>query len=226
MMKVTTDSCLFGAWTAQEIQTTSVQSETQNILDIGTGTGLLSLMIAQKNKEVVIDAIEIDTAASIQARQNVSNSVWNKKINVIGADVKTYELTSLYNVIISNPPFYENELASPDFKKKVAHHDAGLLLEELLVIIKKNLNKNGKFFLLSSYKRYNELEKLFARNDLFVSEKLFVRQTETHPFSRLIISGSNNATEKIITSEISIRDNKKQYTTEFVNLLKDYYLNL
>jgi tRNA1Val (adenine37-N6)-methyltransferase len=224
-MKVTTDSCLFGAWVAQEIQSSTPQSETRNILDIGTGTGLLSLMIAQKNQDIVIDAIEIDMAAAIQANQNVSASDWKKKINVIEADVKTIELSHLYDVIISNPPFYENELASPDPKKKIAHHDEGILLEELLIIIKKNLKKNGKFFLLSSNKRHKELEKLFSRHGLFVSEKLLVRQTVNHTVTRVIYSGSNSVAEKIIISEISIRDDKQQYTPEFTTLLEDYYLN-
>ena len=224
-MKVTTDSCLFGAWVAQEIQSFIPQNETRNILDIGTGTGLLSLMIAQKNQEVAIDAIEIDNMAALQAKENVLASGWKKKINVIEADVKLFGLKGLYDIILSNPPFYEDDLVSPDPKKKVAHHDEGLLLEELLVIIKKNLKINGKFFLLSSNKRQKELEKLFTRHELFITEKLFVRQTEIHPITRLIISGSTSGAEKIITSQISIRDNKQQYTPEFRTLLEDYYLN-
>ena len=227
-MKVTTDSCLFGARVARAIQSitkVNKKNEMQNILDIGTGTGLLSLMIAQKNQEVVIDAIEIDNGSATQAKENISASGWKKKIRVIEADVKKTEFPSLYDVIISNPPFYENELASPDPKKKVAHHDEGLLLERLLIIIKKNLKKNGKFFLLSSNKRHKELEKLFSRHGLFVSEKLLVRQTVNHTVTRVIYSGSKSVAEKIIISEISIRDDKQQYTREFTTLLEDYYLN-
>jgi tRNA1Val (adenine37-N6)-methyltransferase len=224
-MKVTTDSCLFGAWIAESISSTSEQKETQNILDIGTGTGLLSLMFAQKNREVKIDAIEIDSDAATQAKHNVSFSAWKEKINIIEADVKTYTLPGLYDVIITNPPFYQNELSSPSSKKNVAHHGEGLLLKDLLFIIKQNLKKNGKFFILSSIKRHYELEELIPMHNLFILEKLFVRQTVDHPISRLIICGSTKPTEQIITSEFSIRDNNQYYTPEFTNLLKEYYLD-
>ena len=225
-MKVTTDACLFGAWAAESIQFLTIKNKIQNILDVGTGTGLLSLMIIQKNPEVFVDAVEIDHASAIEAHENTFTSSWKKNIKVIEADIKTFVPGSLYDVIISNPPFYENELASPDAKKNVAYHDEGLLLEELLVVINKNLNGNGKFFLLSSNKRDKELNKLFTKYNLFISEKVSVRQSVNHPISRVMICGSANGDEKTKISEISIRDDKEQYTTEFTKLLKDYYLNL
>ena len=113
-MKVTTDSCLFGAWMARELQQLS---GIQDIWDIGTGSGLLSLMVAQKNN-VVIDAIEIDPAAAAQASENSSASPWSENIRIIHEDVRTADPGKKYDVIISNPPFYERELPPATTEKK------------------------------------------------------------------------------------------------------------
>ncbi len=107
-MKVTTDSCLFGSWIADKIE--KEDSAISNCLDIGTGTGLLSLMVAQKNAGIKIEAIEIDNDASSQAKENIASSPFSENINVIHADVKEYVLENKYDIIISNPPFYEKEL--------------------------------------------------------------------------------------------------------------------
>src|SRR5258705_6346666 len=132
-MKVTTDACLFGAWVA--IEAGILESEDGSILDIGAGTGLLSLMLAQKTN-VSIDSVEIDEAAAKQARENADASPWKERIFVMPGDAKymAYTLCKNFDIIISNPPFYENELASPDHHKNIAHHDGGLLLDELLQV--------------------------------------------------------------------------------------------
>src|SRR5688572_28253839 len=139
-MKVTTDACLFGAWAARSARQSAVgQSGSpgiHHVLDIGTGTGLLSLMMAQQiNAE--IDAIELDEDAFEQAQQNMASSPWHDNLFVIQGDAKdmAYVLGKEYDIIVSNPPFYENELESPDLKKNRAHHSAGLSLDELLSII-------------------------------------------------------------------------------------------
>jgi tRNA1Val (adenine37-N6)-methyltransferase len=138
-MKVTTDACLFGAWVAKEINNEKILIN--NYLDIGTGTGLLSLMIAQKNSSVKIDSIEIDKEAAEQALENVNASSWKERINVIHADAKDFAFTKKYDLIVSNPPFYENELKSPDEKKNMAHH-GGLSLDKLIQAIFENFLKH------------------------------------------------------------------------------------
>ena len=113
-MKVTTDGCLFGAWIAENMKKESLLYN--HCLDIGTGTGLLTLMLAQEN-EIAIDAIEIDKDAFEQAVENVTASPWSGRIQVVHADVREFESENQYDVIISNPPFYERELKSDDAKK-------------------------------------------------------------------------------------------------------------
>jgi tRNA1Val (adenine37-N6)-methyltransferase len=102
-MKVTTDGCLFGAWIAKQVDGNKLAVD--NILDIGTGTGLLSLMIAQQSP-AKIDAIEIDKETYEQAKENVAASPWAERINIIHGDAKQLPASQQYDVIVSNPPFY------------------------------------------------------------------------------------------------------------------------
>ena len=229
-MKVTTDACLFGAWVAEEVRSRdpiAIGSGVRSSLDIGTGTGLLSLMLAQKNPKVEIIGVEIDEGAQKQAKENINASPWKERIAVLEGDVKDHDFPEKFDLIISNPPFYEKELRSERKKKNLAHHSENLTLEELLVIIKKHLNANGLFFLLLPYKRNGEVKKLLKDNELNISRILFVRQSLTHDYFRIFIKGNLNVEEKETGfDELSIWDDKQHYTNEFVRLLKDYYLHL
>lgn len=225
-MKVTTDACLFGAWVAEEINNEKLIIN--NCMDIGTGTGLLSLLLAQKNDTVLIDAIEIDKDAADQAKENTASSAWKERINIINADVKGFSFKDKYDLIISNPPFYENEIKSETNSKNVAHHSENLTLEQLLLIIKNHLASKGSFFLLLPYKRNEEVKSLFKDHPLNITKILLVRQSVKHDYFRIMIKGSLNEQENKETEfdEISIWDDKQQYSSEFVGLLKDYYLHL
>jgi tRNA1Val (adenine37-N6)-methyltransferase len=225
-MKVTTDACLFGAWVADEIN--NEELKINNCLDIGAGTGLLSLILAQKNPEIKTDAIEIDKDAAEQAKINIATSPWKEQINTVQGDVKGFSFEKEYDLIISNPPFYENEIRSGTDSKNVAHHSENLTLKELLVIIKDNLNKTGSFFLLLPYKRNEEIKKLLKTNELNISKILFVRQSVKHDYFRIMLKGKLNEQENAETefNEMSIWDDSQQYTSEFKQLLKEYYLHL
>lgn len=225
-MKVTTDACLFGAWVSKEMQ--NEKWEIENALDIGTGTGLLSLLFAQKSRSAVIDAIEIDKEAYEQAKENVANSRFADRIRVIFGDVKTFPFTQKYGLIISNPPFYEREVVSGNQTKNIAHHNSGLLLGELLPIIKNNLTPHGVFYLLLPFKRNKEIKSILLKQNLFVSKIVFVRQSVKHNYFRMMIKGyfgKEDHSETII-DEIPIWDEQQQYTDDFKELLKDYYLGL
>ncbi len=224
-MKVTTDGCLFGAWAAKLVHGDKMTVD--SILDIGTGTGLLSLMLVQQSN-ASIDAIEIDKEAAEQAKENILNSPWADRINIIYGDVKEFSGKQLYDVIVSNPPFYENELKSDNNKKNKAHHDEGLLLDDLLLIIQRNLRPLGVFYLLLPYKRNHEIETCIANNKLAISHKTLVKQSTEHNYFRILISGKHfeNNKENFDTTEIAIRNEKQEYTPEFIALLKDYYLYL
>lgn len=219
-MKVTTDACLFGAWCAAEMENEGFE----NALDIGTGTGLLSLMIAQKTRGA-ITAIDIDNDAVVQAKENVSASPWSEKIEVVCADATKFMPRQRFDVIFSNPPFYENEIESPDNKRKIAHHSEGLKLQDLVTSIKINLEEVGMFYLLLPYKRVKYIEDILSKAGLFVHKQVVVSPTTSHQPSRLMIKGGQHP-KAVLVSDLSIHSSAKKYTTEFEALLKDYYLFL
>src|SRR6476620_9900071 len=217
-MKVTTDSCLFGAWSAAEIQ----KLHCSRILDIGTGTGLLTFMNAQKNNGQ-INAVELDEHAAQQSSENISSSPWKDTISIYHSDI--LEHTGKYDCIISNPPFYENELRSPDAKNNLAHHSSRLTLLDLVQYAGKSLTDHGYIFLLLPYKRMEEAEKLLDGQNIFIHKKVIVKQTTQHSPFRVMIMCSKYRNDLSVTDFLSIKEGE-DYSDRFKDLLKDYYLYL
>lgn len=222
-MKVCTDACIFGSWIAEKV--VSCKMSVANVLDIGSGTGLLSLMYAQKNLKARIDAIEIEENAFIQTKENFKNSKWNKRLKAFHYDIKLFIPDKKYDLIISNPPFYENDFLSNKQDKNIAKHDAGLNLNELISVVKNNLTNEGYFAVLLPYQRIKYFEDLIEENKFFLNEKLLLKQTRKHNYFRGILFFSYNQST-IITKELIIKNDEGNYTDEFNHLLKDYYLNL
>lgn len=227
-MKVTTDACLFGAWAAGQVN--RKKTKVNSLLDIGSGTGLLVLMCAQLNPEIEIDAVEIDPEAAKQAQDNADASPWKDRIFIMPGDARKMVETFCkdFDVIISNPPFYEKEIRSSSDTKNTAHHSDHLTLVELLDLIRHNLAKDGSFYLLLPYKRNDEIKRLFKGHELHITKMIFVRQSVKHDYFRIMLKGKRGRDENEETEfdEISIWDDKQQYTSEFIELLKDYYLYL
>ena len=140
-MKVSTDSCLFGAWVA------SIQENPKNVLDIGGGTGLLTLMLAQKSN-ALFDCVEIENECFEQLKDNINDSKWKNQCAIYNEDIREFTPEKKYDLIISNPPFYENQLNSTSSKINLARHHSGLLLSDLFDIAQNLLTEEGKFFLL------------------------------------------------------------------------------
>ncbi|HET6766582.1 MAG TPA: methyltransferase, partial [Chitinophagaceae bacterium] len=205
----------------------AIGTKVKNLLDVGTGTGLLSLMIAQKNPEAKVLAIEIDEAAKSQAGENVEASLWKKRVDVRKGDVRNYSFPEKFDFIISNPPFYEKEIRSETDSKNVAHHSENLTVKELLSVIRNNLKRDGSFFLLLPYKRNEEIKTLFKDHEFHISKTLFIRQSVKHEYFRIFIKGDLKVKEKETEfDEMSVWDEEQQYTARFIHLLKDYYLHL
>jgi len=223
-MKVCTDACLFGALVAN-CHPDGYREETGNCLDIGSGTGLLSLMYAQRNSIAIIDAVEINPAAALQAQQNFEASIWKNRLNIINADAKVFSNQKKYELIISNPPFFEDDLRSANESKNVAKHDASLTLQELLAIVSKRLTTNGSFAVLLPHQRVNYFENEALLHGLHAYRKILVRQTPGHELFRGVMFFSRDRADQVVT-EMSIKRTDDTYTAEFVGLLKDYYLHL
>lgn len=224
-MKVTTDSCLFGGLVADRINNSTLKIS--NCLDIGTGTGLLSLMLAQKIN-CHIDALEIDVAAAEQATTNITASPFANKINIVPRDARNFLFEKKYDLIISNPPFYEKELKGDDKKKNIAHHSEELSLTDLLTIIKDNLSTSGKFYLLLPFKRDAEIKKIITSGNFQIEAITYIKQSVKHDYFRMIVSGKfrTENPEETIFEEMAIKEEKGNYTPIFISLLKDYYLQL
>jgi tRNA1Val (adenine37-N6)-methyltransferase len=228
-MKVCTDACLFGAWVAKRISEVEKNKTVSNILDVGTGTGLLSMMLAQKTK-AHIDAIEIDEAAAMQATENVMATPWKERIRVINADIKEHACTKQYDLILSNPPFYEKDLKSGDESKDRAMHDTSLTMQELIPIVKNNLASTGMFAVLLPHHRMDYLIEIALSHQLNLLHRLLVKPTVKHAFTRAILLFTNRNTgshlPKPITEELTIKEVHHSYSLPFIDLLEDYYLSL
>lgn len=223
-MKVCTDACLFGAWMAEKAK--RLHSKVKMGLDIGTGTGLLSLMLAGQT-DAIIDAVEIDEAAAKQATENFASSPWKEKLRVHKTSIQEFgeSKNQCYDLIISNPPFFENDLKSDDHKRNLALHSAELSLEELLKNIKRLLKEDGCFALLLPYHRSNYFEQLALAEEYCLHEKVLVRQTSKHNYFRSMLLFARSAAP-LIQKEIVIRMDDGKYSPEFIDLLKAYYLFL
>lgn len=219
-MKVCTDSCLFGAWVSDKFERKTITAK--NILDIGTGTGLLSLMIAQKNVAET-DAVEIDENSFMQAKENFAKSPWNQKLHAINADIKDWAPGKKYDLIISNPPFFENDLRSADQKKNIAKHHHTLTLNNLTRVVKSSLAHNGNFAILLPFHRVQFFKNLALENNFKLNDELLIKQTPHHSFFRGMLFFGDQITS-LNSKQLIIKNDEGNYTKEFNALLKDYYL--
>jgi tRNA1Val (adenine37-N6)-methyltransferase len=220
-MKVCTDSCLLGAWVAAKIEEKIISPKT--ILDIGTGTGLLSLMLVQKSG-ALIHAVDIDKNSFVQAAENFNASPWNERLQVFHSDIKEWKAPCKYDLIISNTPFYENDLM-PEGKGSVSKHSSAMRLVDLLLKAKNLLNEDGNFALLLPWAGTKQFENAASAYSLFVKEKMEVKQTPSHNYFRTMLILQQKETTQS-ESELVIKNNENKYSTEFKDLLKDYYLYL
>lgn len=219
-MKVCTDSCLFGAWVADKLEKKVINPRT--LLDIGSGTGLLSLMLAQKS-EAKIDAIEINEQAFLQTKENFNDSPWRRQLQVFHSDIKSWTLRPKYDLVICNPPFFENDLKSGSFSKNLAKHNEGLTLLELIQAVTNHLEEGGNFATLLPWSRLEYFRKTAEENGFYVNEELLVKQTPRHPYFRVLLLLSNRR-GNFSSEELTIKNREGNYTKDFMELLKDYYL--
>lgn len=221
-MPVNTDSVLLGAWTAYPGEGPS------KILDIGTGCGLLALMMAQRFLQATIDALEIDDESAEEAAANISASPWADRMNLIKGDFREYDFPGKYDLIISNPPYFTRSLASPDVRRTRARHSdrESLPHKELLSGVASLLTDKGLFSLIlpaGSYKDFLILAGLMD-NPLFPSRITTVHTKMNKPAVRVLIEmGKTQAT--LTEDTISLYSGiKEEYSPQYVRLVRDFYL--
>jgi tRNA1Val (adenine37-N6)-methyltransferase len=216
-MKVCTDSCLFGAWVPVENANT--------ILDIGTGTGLLALMAAQRSA-ARIQAVEIDQAAAAQANHNFTQSPWADRLQLFYGSLQTFEKvnTATYDVIISNPPFYQASQKSPDKSRNRAMHTLDLPFQDLLQFCQKFLSPSGSvYFLLPPYEA-QVVTNLAASYHLSLQQEVPVFTQVGGKLFRQILHFRFQTKLPENVPPIFIRTPENSYTNVFQELLAPYYL--
>ena len=222
-MKVTTDACVFGALLA-DLQPLG----RANILDIGTGTGLLALMAAQLHPQAIITAVEIESAAWHQASMNVQVSPWHPRITVIHQSIQDFEgaTDEKFELIISNPPFYAAHQASQDAKRAQAHHTAQLSREELAKSVDGLLAKNGQFVVMLPEFESHQLEDLLVQRSIFPEVSIHVHNRSNDNRIFRVLTTYNRRSATVQYRRFDIRSADHQYTQEFVKYLSPFYLYL
>lgn len=221
-MKVSTDGCIFGAWVAEQLR-----DRTGSALDIGTGTGLLSLMVAQKAPHLMIHAIELDTSAAAQAQENVAQSPFSKQIQVFAQPVQDFlkSTEGIYDVIFSNPPFFNRSLQSPQEQRNAARHTVTLLHEELTAMAAQHLLPNGQFFVLLPAAAANTFTLQAARSGLLLHQSAYwtAREGQSPHIVLLKFSKIPATHQEEVQHYIHMPDGS--YSAAMRQLLADYYLH-
>jgi tRNA1Val (adenine37-N6)-methyltransferase len=242
-MKVCTDACLFGAWVAKDEAIDTANS----ILDIGTGTGLLSLILAQATAHSIspaqITAIEIEASAATEAASNFALSPWKDRLIVKHSSIQAYSDTDnitvsefvnnknvikQFDCIITNPPFFEGDLQSPDANKNLASHSTALPWSALINEVNGLLKTDGCYYVIIPALRAYTMQKLATQNGIQLVEEVIVfnaaKQKPFRVFQKYIKAAK--PIKDIKRSNFIIKDDENKYTENFVDLLKDYYLHL
>ncbi|OSZ78792.1 hypothetical protein CAP35_11245 [Chitinophagaceae bacterium IBVUCB1] len=217
-MKVSTDSCIQGAWVP-------VEDGVKHVLDIGTGTGLLSLMLAQRNSEIIIDAVELDVAAANQAKENVAASSWAERISVLQADVTNYAFSKQYDMVICNPPFFNNSLLSDDAQRNQVRHTISLTYDALFAVIQQVLTPTGYAAIILPAAEHQLWQSLLQRNDWCIAKQLFVYPKQGADYNR-VVSICTKGNTHTTTETLQIYSESGGYTDAFSNLLQPFYQKL
>jgi tRNA1Val (adenine37-N6)-methyltransferase len=217
-MKVGVDGVLLGAW--------ANAAEAKRMLDIGTGTGLIALMLAQKNASAKIDAIEIDRDAYEEALFNVQQSDWSDRIKLYCQSFQEFaaETENKYDLIVSNPPFFSNGVKAPSETRAQARHADALPLDVLISGAAKLLHQNGGIAVILPAEQFQEVENLAKISGLFLSRLCRVKPNPVKPDFRILVELSKKQSALQEENLMIEFEKHHHYTPEYRELTKDFYL--
>ncbi|WP_405575225.1 tRNA1(Val) (adenine(37)-N6)-methyltransferase [Winogradskyella sp. Asnod2-B02-A] len=219
-MKIGTDGVLLGAWTSVELNPFSV-------LDIGAGTGVLSLMIAQRSYAENIEALEIDADAYEQCSENFENSPWADRLFCYHASLLEFveEIDDKFDIIICNPPFYSENYKTENTSRDLARFNDAMPFEHLIFAVANLLSKDGLFSVVIPVKEERKFIELASKSGLFPNRILHVKGNPDSEIKRSLLEFSfTESTTK--TSQLVIETERHQYTEDYINLTKDFYLKM
>ena len=222
-MKVGTDGVLLGAWC-------SVDDYPDTILDIGSGTGVISLMIAQRSDAMTIDAVEVDENAYEQTVENFEKSDWGDRLYCYNATFNEFadeigEEEETYDLIVSNPPFYTDDFETEDDARNKARFTSSLSFEELIRGVSKILSENGVFSVVVPFKEEESFINLAKEKKLFLNRICRVKGKVTSEIKRSLMEFS--FIEKVIEEKILVIEiERHKYTEDYINLTREFYLKM
>ena len=220
-MKIGTDGVLLGAWCP-------IDNRPFSILDIGAGTGILSLMLAQRSNAEQVDALEIDEEAYEQCVENFENSPWSDRLFCFHAGLDEFieEPENEYDIIISNPPFYSEDYKSNDSQRDLARFQEAMPFEDLTEAANLLLSENGIFAVIIPHKEEEKFIDLCAQVELFPVKVTRVKGTPTTEIKRSLLAFKRYELPVLEADELIIETSRHQYTEEYIELTKDFYLKM
>lgn len=219
-MKVGTDAVLLGAWT-------SLEHQPQRILDIGSGTGIIALMLAQRSDAKQIDAVEIEDNAYEQCVENFEQSPWSDRLFCYHASLLEFseEIDETYDLIVSNPPFYPSDFKTENMQRDLARFSDALPFKHLLECASILLSKNGTFSVIIPFIEEENLIDLASKVRLVPNQILHVKGNPSSEIKRSLIAFSFDQKNPTV-DQLIIETSRHQYTDEYINLTKDFYLKM
>lgn len=217
-LKVGTDGVLLGAW--------ADVSECKNILEIGAGSGVISLMLAQRNKNALVDAVEIDNHSSVKANKNIMCSSWSDRISIYHSSIQEFsKKENLYDLIVCSPPYFRNSMKPQKREDLFSKHDDNLPYEALIAIAYKMLDNLGKFCVILPSSEEIYFKRLASAQGFYISKLLHMLPVIDKPAKRILMQFEKSR-KHISYGTIAILDSPAgDYTQEYKDLTKDFYLN-
>lgn len=213
-MKVGTDGVLLGAWFDFK--------ENGSVLDIGTGTGLIALMAAQRGADSVV-AVEIDEKAARQAAENVASSKWKDLVTVVHSDIACFSDDKRFDAVVCNPPFFRDSLRSPDSVRSQARHNDTLSYEKLAEVVSCLLSDDGLFSLVLPYDMADTFISVAAKNGLYLCKRTNVVTRKGNLPKRVLLSLCKQV-KVCVTDELVMFDELNNETSEYISIVRDFYL--
>lgn len=229
-MKIGTDSILLGAWADPGDGfgkgPPSLHGAPHTVLDIGTGTGVLAVMMAQRFPAVRVTGLEIDQAAADQANENFARSPWPDRLSCVHADARTWSTCDRFDLIISNPPFFDHGLRSPNPRRRTARHTDQLATAELLSAARRVLTPTGRLCLIYPFRQRDELVEAAANHGLYPEVECRVRPSPRHDPHRVLLRFSAEEADEPECSELPIETARHHYTPQYAALARPFLLKL
>lgn len=220
-MKIGTDSVLLGSWAP-------IHHNPFSVLDIGAGTGIIALMLAQRTHAEQIDALEIDEDAYEQAVENFENSPWGDRLFCFHAGLDEFieEPEDEYDLIVSNPPFYSENYKTENEQRDLARFQDAMPFEELVEAADLLLSENGIFAVILPFKEEENFIALAREAELYPTKITRVKGTPTSEIKRSLLAFSRIENPKTEIDELIIETSRHIYTSEYIALTKDFYLKM